>query len=527
MGTTEDNRGISRRNFVGGALVAGTAMVAAGLTGCGSPRNSGDSSDAPTAASSVDWTQEADIVVVGCGASGTMAALSAAENGASVIVLESSPAMGGSGILCSGAILGAGTKMQKENGIEDSPEALAEDVRSFVEGMFGPGEFERMGDDWELMELHASEAANTVDWLADHGVQFYGPSQQPGQPVARLHMLHPNAAAWPPVIKPLVEDAGVDIKFQTKAAELILESDRVVGVKTIDQMTQEEHCYKGNKGVIMATGSIEGSKDWRQKIYTLEQANVQCANSFNDGSGIRMMCKIGGDTTEYTAGAAMPMLYCDDPAPHVGWYTALMSGGAIMVDPSGKRFISEDAPEMEMLLAIDALPERKAFALYDETIAQLPSVSVDKVETIPGFGYASIREFEERGGIFTGNTIEEVAEKAGVDAAGLAAEVARYNELAASGTDADFGRQTLGSGLLTPPYRILGPAKAQVISGAFGMRVTNKHEVKDTFGNIIPGLYAVGEGAHGLAKDYSTGTGGKMSWAFTSGRLAGAHVASL
>ena len=65
------------------------------------------------------------------------------------------------------------------------------------------------------------------------------------------------------------------------------------------------------------------------------------------------------------------------------------------------------------------------------------------------------------------------------------------------------------------------------MSGAFGVRVTDKLEVLDTFGDAIPGLYATGEGAHGLAKDFLTGAGGKFSWALTSGRLAGTYLASL
>lgn len=314
---------VSRRNFMKGALVAGAATAAMGLAACSpnSPSDTGNLADTGSA-SSVDWDQEADIVIVGGGTGGSCAALAAAEAGASVIVIEANSSIGGSGALCGGAIVGAGTKMQAEAGIEgDTGEALLRDTQASLEAMFGPDHVEHVGDDWCITELHCAEAGNTVDWLVDHGVDIVGPSQQPGQPVARLHMLYPDASAWPSVIQPQLEEAGVDLKFNTKGAELIVENGRVVGVKTEGANGE---CYKANKGVIMATGSIEASKEWRKKIYTLAQSNVEASNKLNDGTGIRMMCKVGADTTEYTAMAAAPALFCTaGNASH--WYELLMN----------------------------------------------------------------------------------------------------------------------------------------------------------------------------------------------------------
>lgn len=169
---------------------------------------------------------------MGGGTGGSCAALAAAEAGASVIVIEANSSIGGSGALCGGAIVGAGTKMQADQGIEDNGDALLRDTQVSLEAMYGPDIVEHIGEDWCITELHCAEAAATVDWLVDHGVDIVGPSQQPGQPVARLHMLYPNASAWPSVIQPQLEEAGVDLKFNTKAAELIVENGRVVGVKT-------------------------------------------------------------------------------------------------------------------------------------------------------------------------------------------------------------------------------------------------------------------------------------------------------
>lgn len=521
---------VSRRNFMKGALVAGAATAAMGLAACSpsSPSDAGNLADTGSA-SSVDWDQEADIVIVGGGTGGSCAALAAAEAGASVIVTEANNSIGGSGALCGGAIVGAGTKMQAEAGIEgDNGDALLRDTQASLEAMFGPDHVEHVGDDWCITELHCAEAGNTVDWLVEHGVDIVGPSQQPGQPVARLHMLYPDASAWPSVIQPQLEEAGVDLKFNTKGAELIVENGRVVGVKTEGASGAY---YKANKGVVMATGSIEASKEWRKKIYTLAQSDVEASNKLNDGTGIRMMCKVGADTTEYTAMAAAPALFCTaGNASH--WYELLMNQmGAILVDSQGKRFASENTPSGEMLLTVDALPDRQAFLVYDAAIAETPEMSTQPMLTIRGSGYGPFSELEgQEGKVFFGDTIEEVAEAAGVDPAGLAAEIEKYNANAAAGSDPDFGRTNFGiatAGLTKPPYRIIGPVYATVMSGAFGVRVTDKLEVLDTLGEVIPGLYATGEGAHGLAKDFLTGAGGKFSWALTSGRLVGSYLASL
>ena len=525
----ESTQNLSRRNFMKGALAAGVAATAAGLTACSpsSPSSAGDLAQTGSA-SSINWDQEADIVIVGGGTGGSCAALAAAEAGASVIVIEANSSIGGSGALCGGAILGAGTKMQAEAGIEgDNGDMLLRDAQASLEAQYGPDAVEYFGEDWCITELHCAEAGNTVDWLVDHGVNIVGPSQQPGQPFARLHMLYPDASAWPSVIQPQLKEAGVDLKFNTKGAELIVENGRVVGVKAEGA---NGGCFKGNKGVIMATGSIEASKEWRKKIYTLAQSNVEASNKLNDGTGIRMMCKVGADTSDYTAGAAAPALFCTaGNASH--WYELLMNQmGAILVDAQGKRFASENTPSGEMLLTVDALPDRQAFLVYDEAIAQTPEMSAEPKLTIRGSGYGPFSELEgQEGKVFFGDTIEEVATAAGVDPAGLAAEIEKYNANAAAGSDPDFGSTNFGiatAGLTTPPYRIIGPVYATVMSGSFGVRVTNKLEVIDTLGEVIPGLYATGEGAHGLAKDYLTGTGGKFSWALTSGRLIGTWLAT-
>ncbi|MDR3053135.1 MAG: FAD-dependent oxidoreductase, partial [Coriobacteriales bacterium] len=210
-------KNVTRRGFLKGALTLGAVAATASLAGCGTPQANGSGTSTDTTA--VSWTQEADIIVVGGGASGCAAALAAGEAGASVILLEASSALGGCGSLCVGSMTTPVTKLQAEKGIDDSVELYLADVEENI----GEEPIKRAGDDWNLFLIQANEGGKSVDWLIDHGVMFNGPLAYPHHSKDRMHMLSPTSAAWPPVLQPKIEAAGVEIKFQTKGIELVMD----------------------------------------------------------------------------------------------------------------------------------------------------------------------------------------------------------------------------------------------------------------------------------------------------------------
>ena len=105
----------------------------------------------------MDWQAEADVLVVGGGGGGLVAAISAADEGVSVVLIEKSPQLGGNSALSSGSVPGAGTRFQREAGIEDSPEIFAADVLKRTNNT-APR---------HLVELLARESAPLVEWLVD------------------------------------------------------------------------------------------------------------------------------------------------------------------------------------------------------------------------------------------------------------------------------------------------------------------------------------------------------------------------
>ena len=118
------------------------------------------------------WDREADIVVIGAGATGLPAAIVAQEAGSSVILVEAEKDIGGHAIISGGNIpLGGGTSVQKKYGIEDSPDLLFRDLTDW--SVVGPNGFpDYRYNDREIIRAFADNSAPTFEWLVAHGVVF-------------------------------------------------------------------------------------------------------------------------------------------------------------------------------------------------------------------------------------------------------------------------------------------------------------------------------------------------------------------
>lgn len=188
----------SRRQFV-----AGLAAGAVGGLVVGSKVTSS------AFGTQLEWDRQADVVIVGGGASGCTAALSAAEAGAKVIVLEAAPVLGGAGSLCIGSISLPLSSLQKQAGIADSVDDYIEDVLHRAGASAS-----RM--DQQLLRLLAENGGATIDWLLSLGVNIQGPFEYPIHRVKRLHMLAPKSAEWPKVIRPILKQRKVEVMLETK-----------------------------------------------------------------------------------------------------------------------------------------------------------------------------------------------------------------------------------------------------------------------------------------------------------------------
>ena len=165
-----------------------------------------------------------DVVVVGGGGSGLAAAVSCAERGLRVVVLERRSQLGGTTSIAIGSFTANGTRQQREQGIEDNPQDHNEDA-----GRFADPFIEAMGR-YELREYFLTHAADTLRWLEGMGLRFHGPSAEPPNRVPRMHNVVPNAKAYIATLQARLLCLGGRIVTGAVVKELCCTDRRVTGV---------------------------------------------------------------------------------------------------------------------------------------------------------------------------------------------------------------------------------------------------------------------------------------------------------
>ena len=278
----EDQKTFSRRHFVKTTAVSVGTAALAGL----------GVAQAEAQARPIHWDKEADVVVIGSGASGLPAAIVATEHGAAVIVIDANYDVGGHAIVSGGNVaLGGGTSRQKKYGIVDSPDLLFRDLTDW--SVVEPNGFpDYRYNDKEVIRAYADNAAPTFEFLVAHGVIFVekapdnsgadatgnsAPRENHAAPmgwpqVQTGHPVDPEVAATGSsgigLIRPLeaaARKAGVQILLQTRMTSMIRQeptSGRVLGITATSQGKAMN--IRAKKGVIVATGGHSSNVNFRR-----------------------------------------------------------------------------------------------------------------------------------------------------------------------------------------------------------------------------------------------------------------------
>jgi succinate dehydrogenase/fumarate reductase flavoprotein subunit len=273
----------------------------------------------------MNWDKEADVVVVGSGATGLPAAIEATEAGASVLVIEANWDVGGHAIVSGGNVaLGGGTTAQKKHSVVDSPDLLFSDLTDW--SVVEPNGFpDYRYNDKEIIRAFADKSAPTYEWLVAHGVIFVAEAPDnrgagsTGNSAPREN--HAAAMAWPQVqtgrpvaaerqattssgiglIRPLEATArklGVEILLQHRMTSIIREnptSGRVLGITATNQGKTMN--IRARKGVIIATGGSTNNVNFR-RMFDPRLTEEYCGGagepySFQDASGELAAMAIG------------------------------------------------------------------------------------------------------------------------------------------------------------------------------------------------------------------------------------------
>lgn len=303
----QDKKNLSRRDFVRGTA---TGIGAAALTGL-------TSKEAEAQGRRIKWDKEADVVVIGSGATGLPAAIEAKEHGASVIVVEANYDVGGHAIVSGGNVaLGGGSSRQKKWGVNDSADIVFSDLTDW--SVVEPNGFpDYRYNDKEIIRAFADNSGPSVEWLMDHGVVFVdkAPDTAGGHATGNSapRENHAAAMAWPQVetgvpvapekqattssgigvIRPLEASArklGVQILLEHKMTSLIREnplSGRVLGIEATNEGKTVR--IRAKKGVIIGTGGHSGNVNFR-RIFDPRLTEEYCGvagepYSFQDASG--------------------------------------------------------------------------------------------------------------------------------------------------------------------------------------------------------------------------------------------------
>jgi len=490
--------------------------------------------------------ENTDVIVVSAGLGGLAAAISAAENGASVISFEKGSTTGGAANMGMGP-LGVGSRFQKEHMISITPGEAYRKHMNFVHFRADP----------RLVRDYYFKSGETIDWLSDMGVEWltavnvyptpeamrgYATSEQTWhvvKPADGGTELGPRlASSMIKIMTERAEDLRVDIRFNTPVKSLIKEGDAVVGV--VAEGPDGEKIEARAKAVILATG---GAGDNPQMIR--EYTGFEWGKDFfgfrvpgSDGDGLRMGWEVGAAKTEIV----QEMIYL---LPHnMATPENFIIDGAfrqpcLWVNARGDRFMNEDCIFNTTFAGnlFARQPGRFAYSIFDTALLkkyrkQGPDVTShvhphdmfdnfeEAVEAAVAAGYEHV---------FKADTIEELAQQLGIEPEVLEQTVDEYNELCDGGWDDLFEKEhRYMQAIAKPPFYA-----ARYFPAAYGtlggLQINHKTEVLDDDYNPIPGLYAAGLDACTIYGDSYPFIlpGNTMGFTLNTGRIAGENAAEL
>ncbi|MGN0324266.1 MAG: FAD-dependent oxidoreductase [Oliverpabstia sp.] len=470
-------------------------------------------------------TYEAQIAVIAAGPSGLSAAVQAAQNGASVIVLEKAKAVGGAANMGMGP-LGIGTKYQKQQMYDISVEKA---FNMFMD-------YTHYNVDARLIKRYFAQSGETIQWLEDLGVEFEGAFKYFPQSEATWHIVKtgkeigPRAASF--MNRALYEKAlelGVQFLLETPAYKIVKENGRVTGV--LAKNAENEEIEVKCQAAIICTGGAGANKKMIKELTGYEHGK----DMFNFaipgimGDGLRMAWEAGADQLKVRIEQA-----CDlgGGEQACGGVINIFKQPNLLVNRFGKRVMNEDYMQNTTYLSnvADHQKDKIVFSIVDTSIVKYyvkhgveVTSLVNPNPDVSDF-YEGMETLLKNGSknFFCADTIEELAEKIGVDSKALKETVENYNFFCDS-RDMEFFKD---SKYLRPLFK--APYYACAIHpGGYGtvggIRINENCEACDKEFMPIPGLYCAGADSCNIYDDSYMFLlpGNSMGYAVNTGRIAG------
>ena len=426
-----------------------------------------------------DIDKTVDVVVAGAGGAGLTAAITAVQNGKSVVVLEKAAIPGGNSSRATGGMNAAETHYQKEQGIEDSADLFYSDTMAGGHDINDP----------DLVRTLAENSSEAIDWLDSIGAPLSNIGQAGGASTKRQHRPVNDEGKILSVGTFLVEklsakaaDVGVEVIYNAKVDEILMDGDKASGLHAVGPDGQQITIHANS--VVMATGGFGSNPEMIEKYRPDLEGYVSTNAPTITGDAIPMLEAIGADFVDLEQIQIHPTVVQKDGSLIS---ESLRGDGAILINSEGVRFCNEiltrdvvSAHEIEQ-------PGSFAWLVVDQKMYE---------------GSTVIEKYLNSGLMTKCDTVADLAKFMEVDEAVLTETLEKWQAAAAAQKDEEFGRENfdaLLTDLSNPPYYVVKIAPG-IHHCMGGVHINTNAEVISTGGDPIPGLYACGEvtgGVHG------------------------------
>jgi fumarate reductase flavoprotein subunit len=445
-----------------------------------------------------------DVVVIGTGAAG----LSAAENGASVLMVEAAERTGGSSALSGGVFYAAGTSLQREAGIaDDSTEAMYQYYMTLNQYKLEPA----------LVRTLCKQSTQAFEWLRAIGVGFTIDNLYASgvDKVRRGHRASGDGAGIVEALEGFLSGKAIDTVLETRVERLLVEEGRVCGIVADGEPVRAA-------ATVIATGGFGANPEMLAQFYP-DAARYGDLHWYIGaptcrGDGIQLAQQVDGQVSQRNRGLLLitPGFARDLESYLPGWL--------MMVNRESRRFVDETIEYSVLAAVLDEQPGQDCYAIFDEA-SRLASRTT-RYRPAPSWTAERLAEHVNAGTLVRADSLAELAGKLDLPAERLATTVERYNRFQESGADSDFFKP---KDMLRPIAE--GPLYAARIRPGIicwtgtGIRIDTEARVLDGADRPVPGLYAAGETTGGMFGQCYAAGGASIGNAVIFGRIAGRNAA--
>ena len=514
------------------------ALVAAGL-------NPDDFKAVAAKREAHDITLDTDIVIVGAGGAGMVAAITAADLGKKVILLEKQAMVGGNSVRATGGMNAAHTSRQDENkftenaGVDKTLKAAEKfadnerisELANIVKTQWEEFQKEPKGyfDSIELMQLDtligghginnpelvktfAENAAGAIEWLKTINIDLSSVGAFGGASVKRIHrplddnkkVVSVGAYMIPRLEAACRERQNITIMIQT-TADSIMTDEKGAASGIIAHSSEGDKITINAKSVILAAGGF-GANLKLVAILNPELDGFMTTNAAGiTGEGIVMAQELGAAVVDMAQIQIHPTVQADTAALIT---EGLRGDGAILVNKEGKRFIDETGTRDVVSAAEIAQTGSFSWLIVDQKMADASGV---------------IKGYISRGYTLQGDTYEALAKVIDVPEAEFAKTMNDWNKYVAERKDPDFNRTSFANPLDKAPFYAI-KVTAGIHHTMGGLKIDPQTRVLKGNGDVIPGLFAAGEITGGIHGGNRLG-GNAVADFVIFGRIAGQNAA--